>query len=221
MWLFTLGREFTHDKGIHIPYHIIMSSLVGVVVPCGMGIYIRRKHPHSAQYLVSSIKYLVAFFVLFVFTVGVWINLFVFELMRPRVLVATALLIYFGYFLGGLLAFILGRDKQSIITIAVETGIQNNGIPIMMLRLSLMGPERDTGIVAPIAAAILAPIPICCALIIRIIRKKWKLRNSSQRTKELQMQGQDRSRDLQMQDEDVLDELIGPAEKEVSVTTDV
>ncbi|RUS84831.1 hypothetical protein EGW08_007372, partial [Elysia chlorotica] len=180
LWLFTLGSHIINEKNnkIHIPYHIIMGALVGIIVPCIAGIYIRRRHPRLAQFLVASIKYLMVLFVVLVGTAGVWLNWFVFQLMAPKVLLASALIPYIGFFLGGLFALVMGQSKKSIVTIAVETGIQNNGVPIVMMRLSLTGPERDTSIVGPIASAILSTQPLLLAVFVLHCMKKceWPAR---------------------------------------------
>ena len=169
----------TRDYEIRIPYHIIMGSLIGTMIPCFMGIYIRRKHPHLSTLLISSIKYLILLFVVVIGTLGVWLNFYVFQLMRPRVLLASALIPYLGYLLGGLTAHFMGEDRGSVVTIALGTGIQNNGVPIVLMRLSLTGPERDTSIVGPIASAFLSTQPLLIATLILRLRQKQSCKKTS------------------------------------------
>lgn len=187
LWLFTLGKDIIQDEKIEIPFHVIVGALAGIIVPTALGVYIRRKHPNWAIHCIASIKYLMLSFILFCFTVGVWVNLFCFQLMRPKVLLASAFLPYTGFFLGGLTAFLLGRDKVSIITIAIETGIQNNGVPIVMMRLSMKGPERDTSLVGPVASGILIMIPFGIAVSYLLIRNYRALRRASGFTVDLEI----------------------------------
>ncbi|RUS89365.1 hypothetical protein EGW08_002885 [Elysia chlorotica] len=172
LWFFTLGTKMVGDEEIKIPYFLIMGALVGIIMPCVLGIYIRRKHPNLAKLLIASIKYLMVFFCFVIGTVGVLLNWYVLQLMSPRVLLASALIPYIGYICGALTAFVLGQDRVSIITIAVETGIQNNGVPLVMMRLSLSGPERDTSIVGPVASALLSTQPLMLAVIVIHFLKK-------------------------------------------------
>ncbi|GFO16271.1 Ileal sodium/bile acid cotransporter [Plakobranchus ocellatus] len=172
LWLFTLGAKITNRDDIEIPYYLIFTALMGIIVPVGLGLLIQHKSPRLADFLIKSIKYVMAVFVIFVLTVGVYANVYVFYLMSPLVLLASALLPYVGFFLGGLAGFATCQDRHIITTIAVETGIQNIGVPIVLIRLSLTGPERDTGIVAPVASSILTPVPLLIALII-VHGRKW------------------------------------------------
>lgn len=55
---------------------------------------------------------------------------------------------WLGYSLGWLLAKVLKQPSPDCLAIAIETGIQNTGIAIFLLRFSLPQPEADltTGI---------------------------------------------------------------------------
>lgn len=50
---------------------------------------------------------------------------------------------WLGYMFGALFAHILRQSGQDIIAIAVETGVQNTGISIYLLRFALGQPEAD------------------------------------------------------------------------------
>ena len=60
--------------------------------------------------------------IVFMCTVGVYANLYIFQLMRGPVLAAAALLPYAGFLLGGLVALVLRMSTKHVVTIAVETG---------------------------------------------------------------------------------------------------
>ncbi|GFR98118.1 ileal sodium/bile acid cotransporter [Elysia marginata] len=188
LWLFTIGADIIQNENIRIPFHVIIGTLVAIIGPCAVGLYIRRKNPRLAAFLISSIKYLTLFFLTYCFTVGVYINLFAFQLMRPRVLLASGLVPFTGFLLGGLAAFMMGRDKISIITIALETGIQNNGVPIVMMRLSMTGPERDTSVVGPVASGIVSTLPLGIAVLVILIRNKIAFQQATEITKRVEIQ---------------------------------
>ncbi|CAG5121827.1 unnamed protein product [Candidula unifasciata] len=171
MWLFTLGRVVYSEAKVKIPFENIFFSLLGIVIPVVVGFILQRKYPKAAICFIKAVKYIMIVFILFILTVGVYANLYIFSLMTGEVLLASALLPYVGFILGGLAAFICRQNLANIITIAVETGIQNTGIPIVLLRLSLTGPDKDTSIVSPIASAIFTPIPLLFGILFVQLRK--------------------------------------------------
>lgn len=89
---------------------------------------------------------------------------------------------WLGYLLAYGLAKLFKRSSTDSLTIAVETGIQNTGIAIFLLRVALPQPEADltTGklsfvvarfikylkrhnfSVAPVSVAIMTPLPLMC-----------------------------------------------------------
>ena len=89
-----------------------------------------------------------------------------------QVLLTAALLPYLGFILGGIVALICRMPRHRIVTIAVETGIQNTGIAIVLLLLSLPHPESDISITAPITSAIFTPLPIWVAIAVRYIYQR-------------------------------------------------
>ena len=101
-----------------------------------------------------------------------------------QVLLSAALMPYLGFILGGLVALILRQPRDRILTIAIETGIQNTGIAIILLLLSLPHPESDLSIVAPIASALFTPLPLWVAIATVHGRRKWIKRKGTE-TKQL------------------------------------
>ncbi|ELU01824.1 hypothetical protein CAPTEDRAFT_204666, partial [Capitella teleta] len=59
-----------------------------------------------------------------------------------------------------------------ILTIAIETAIQNTGLPIILMKLSLSQPEADLSAVSPVAIACFMPIPLWIAFSVMEIRKR-------------------------------------------------
>lgn len=48
-----------------------------------------------------------------------------------------------GYIIGGTIARLCKQAPEDILAISIETGIQNTGVAIFMLRYSLGQPEAD------------------------------------------------------------------------------
>lgn len=53
------------------------------------------------------------------------------------------LLPWLGYILGAASAFICKQDWQDSLAIGIETGVQNTGLAIFVLRFSLGQPDSD------------------------------------------------------------------------------
>ena len=166
MWLFTVGQKVIYRTDIQIPFENILTSLAGLIIPVGIGIAIQWKKPNWAKWIVKGIRPLMIIFFILVFTLGVYSNLFIFEVMKetPEILLAGALVPYVGFLFGGLVAILTCQNWKRIRTIAIETGIQNTGIAIVLLKVSLPPPDNDISIVAPIAGAIFTPIPMLVAI---------------------------------------------------------
>jgi solute carrier family 10 (sodium/bile acid cotransporter), member 3/5 len=59
------------------------------------------------------------------------------------VFVAGVCVPWMGYVFGALLAKIFRQSGYDIIAISVETGVQNTGISIFLLKFALEAPESD------------------------------------------------------------------------------
>ncbi|XP_045191367.2 ileal sodium/bile acid cotransporter-like [Mercenaria mercenaria] len=182
LWLFTVGTKVLYQTEVQIPYTNILTSLVGLIVPVAIGMVIQWKKPNWAKYIVMGIKPLMVIFFILVFTVGVYSNLYIFTLMRnkPEILLAGALVPYIGFVFGGVMAMITRQSWKRVRTIAIETGIQNTGIAIVLLKVSLPPPDNDISIVAPIAAAIFTPVPMLIAIIWYEIYKRCYKKNKDE-----------------------------------------
>ncbi|KAK3085534.1 hypothetical protein FSP39_004776 [Pinctada imbricata] len=179
LWLYTVGVKVIYkDIDIQIPFLNIITSLIGLLIPVGIGILIARKKPRWAKFILKLVRPITVIFVILVFTFGVYANLYVFKLMEPLTLLSGALIPYCSFAFGGLVALIASRfanwsDRRSkILTIAIETGIQNTGISIVLLQTSLPPPDGDIGIVAPIVCSIFTPIPMVIIILTYEIYKR-------------------------------------------------
>jgi predicted Na+-dependent transporter len=172
-WIYGVGINviYRHIE-ISIPFTNIITSLIGLIIPVAIGILIQMKKPTWAKFIEKCVRPITVVFVILVFTIGVYANLYVFKLLKPLTLLAGALIPYCGFGFGALVAFLTRHDRQRILTIAIETGIQNTGVSIVMLQLSLPAPDSDIGIVAPIVCSIFTPIPMAIAIISYEIKKR-------------------------------------------------
>ncbi len=86
-----------------------------------------------------------------------------------QIIIAGLGLPWLGYVVGYLLAGVFGRNHSDRLTIALETGIQNEGISIFLLRFALPQPHADLTTVVPVSAAIMTPLPLIVYYIVQKI----------------------------------------------------
>ncbi|CAG0916422.1 unnamed protein product [Notodromas monacha] len=159
-WIFSLGRVIFNRAKLIIPYKNIIYMIVALLVPVSIGVAIRKKCPGLADGLVKLTRPFSLLLIVYIFTFGIYANVYVFYLITLDVILSSVCLIWFGFAFGYCVARFLGFSTEDIIAISIETGIQNTGVAILLLKLSLPQPDADMTFVIPIMAATAMPIPL-------------------------------------------------------------
>ena len=82
-WLLVLGSTIT-DGDLVIPYTQLVSTLLTLVGPIALGMWIRYRFEKGAKIMKAIIVPTTLLTVLFIFTAGIYINLFIFMLMTGK-----------------------------------------------------------------------------------------------------------------------------------------
>ncbi|CAH1775302.1 unnamed protein product [Owenia fusiformis] len=172
-WMWALGHVYVQDAQITIPFANIGYSLLALVFPIGIGLLIKRFSPKVADFLAKGTKWLSLFFIAYVFSFGIYANLYMYRLMgrQPEVILAGIMLPWVAYGLAFALAMLLKQGVKRATTIAIETGIQDIAIALIVLQFSFPNPEADLAAVMPIATVMFTPLPLVAAFAIISIRK--------------------------------------------------
>jgi len=174
LWLFTLGRTLVSDDvNIAIPFTNIMTVLALYLIPVIIGLLIQRYCKRVSAVIVRLLRPAFVLFMLVMIIIGIWSNLFVLRLFRPVLLLAGFLLPYIGVMLSGVAAFVLRQPQPRIITIAIETGIQNVALAILLMKLSLPQPDADLSIAGPVIIAMSMHLLLWFAFAINEIRRRF------------------------------------------------
>jgi hypothetical protein len=112
--------------------------------------------------------------IVFIIIFGTYTNLYMFKVMNLRILLATAANVWCGMAIGYAISFLLRKPLEDVIAIAIETGVQNTGVSIVVLGLSLQQPDADLASAVPVAASIMTPIPLTLAYIYIKIRNYYR-----------------------------------------------
>ncbi len=171
MWMLTLGPTFFHDP-IVIPFVNIMTSLGLFVGALFVGVIIKYFLPKVAKFICKYHKGFSIIYVLYITTVGVYVNLYAFEYLKHvKILLSGMLLPWTGTFISGVLAFFCRQSWARVKTIAIETAMQNAAISLILLDRCFDEPEADISSVMPIAALLFTPLPLLVAVGVKYYRE--------------------------------------------------
>lgn len=173
LWIFTLGEFIFQEGKMGVPYSRIAMFAVALVIPLGIGFFIQKNLPRVTRIMVRILKPFAALLILFIIIFAIVTNFYMFELFTWKILVAGLGLPWLGYFCGWLLAHLFKQPPNDTLAISVETGIQNTGIAIFLLRFSLGQPEADFTTVVPVAVAVMTPIPLLLMYICQKFSARW------------------------------------------------
>ena len=137
-WMKTLGYEFLQnftERSVKVPYRNIMTSLCVLIIPLLIGIGIAKKWPNVATKSRKILRPFIIFVLIFVITFGTLANLHLFKEVTWPAVFSGFLLPFGGFMFGCLTSIILGQNPKNVTAIAIETGVQNTGIAIMILKV--------------------------------------------------------------------------------------
>ncbi|XP_064598809.1 sodium-dependent organic anion transporter-like [Liolophura sinensis] len=179
LWMYTLGQTLIPEN-VEIPFSNIFYSLISLVVPCVIGILIKRYFPKAANIIRKLIKPIAFVIILLILSVGIYSNLYMFTLMKNwRVLVCGLATPYSAYVTSAMVAWIGRQPPARILTISIETAIQNTAIAMVLILTTFPEPEASIAAVMPVTTVMFTPFPLIIFLIIKTIRARCCLPDTS------------------------------------------
>ncbi|XP_076251814.1 putative sodium-dependent transporter YocS isoform X2 [Rhynchophorus ferrugineus] len=173
LWLFTLGKTIFKDADLEVPYAHISSFVFALIVPLIIGYLINRYLKKTGAFLGRILKGFSSLLIIFIIIFAIVSNLYLFELFSWRIILAGMGLPWLGYLFAYVLAKVLKQPEQNTLAIAIETGIQNTGIAIYLLRFTLQPLQADLTTVIPVAVAIMTPFPLTLLYIFKKIKQRY------------------------------------------------
>ena len=183
-WIFLLGPLLTEGSLI-IPFGQLIFSLVSLILPTAFGMWIRWRWEKAAKVMEKIIVPFTLLTVLFILTAGIYINLFIFLLITPLMILAGFIVAIAGYVFGASFAWIFHLKLPQITAVAIETSFQNGGIAFILLKMSLEEPFGELASVAPVAQLMITGLPLWIffgwlKFYQKCIRKEQKEKDSGQ-----------------------------------------
>jgi len=159
LWIFTMGPLLT-EGALVIPFGQLVFSLLTLILPTALGMWIRWKWVKAAKFMEKIIVPFTLLTVVFILSAGIYINLFIFLLMTPLMILAGFIVAIAGYLFGASFAWIFQLKLPQITAVAVETSFQNGGIAFILLKMSLEEPFGELAAVAPVAQLMITGLPL-------------------------------------------------------------
>ncbi|XP_075938088.1 ileal sodium/bile acid cotransporter [Anarhichas minor] len=133
---------WTSTSTIQIPYDSIGITLVALIVPIGLGIYVKRRWPKLAKKILKIGSFLGFGLILIIAVVGGVLYQSSWTI-APSLWIIGTIYPFIGFGLGFLLARFTGQPWNRCRTIALETGFQNSQLCSTIVQLSFSPAELD------------------------------------------------------------------------------
>ncbi|XP_037824625.1 P3 protein-like [Lucilia sericata] len=159
LWIFTLGHVIFTRGNLKVPYAKIATYSIGLIVPLAIGLAIQKWAPRVSRILVRLLKPISTCLIVFIIVFAIATNVYLFKLFSWQIILAGLLLPWLGYIISWCVAKTFKQNSTDALTIAIETGIQNTGIAIFLLK-TLPQPQADLTIVIPVAVDIMTMFPL-------------------------------------------------------------
>ncbi|VDN14441.1 unnamed protein product [Dibothriocephalus latus] len=167
----TLGNLIKPLSVSRLPYGLITAQILAIFLPVVGSLLMRRFCPSLADKLRLGMRSTALIFLLYVIIFGSVAYLPIYRLMAryPLLLAVGAILPFTGYLIGFIFAKLLCCPWPLVTAIAIETGVQNSGVAILILINAMPQPEGDLGVIMPIIVALMTPLPLICIFLVRLV----------------------------------------------------
>ncbi|CAI4224196.1 unnamed protein product [Auanema sp. JU1783] len=180
IWMSTLGHQFT-DKNITIPFARIVQGLIGIMIPTIAGMIFRYYKPHLTEIIHKWIKRCSWMAMIVISFFAIYTNWYMIYLLTWPIVLCGCALPWLGYITAFSFAAIFRQSFKDCVTIAIETGIQNIGIAMLLMMWCLPEPESDISVTIIFVVAIMTDKPLMViwliGKLISKIRRKDKIIN--------------------------------------------
>ncbi|XP_014255342.1 sodium/bile acid cotransporter 5-like isoform X1 [Cimex lectularius] len=186
LWVFTLGPVIFSKGTMGVPYTRILTSGAGLIIPLTIGYIIQRNCKRLSAIMVRILKPFSALLIIFIVVFATVTNMYLFQLFSWEIIIAGIGLPFLGYLAGLISGKLFRQPPEDVLAISIETGVQNTGIAIFLLKFCLPQPLADLTTVIPVCVALMTPLPLLILLAARKIlfaeSKKEKVTTSTDDT---------------------------------------
>lgn len=150
-----------------------------------LGVFLRNTCPKAAEAFLNWFSKPFALLLTLAFiTLGVYINMYMFDILNTSILVGAAMLPILGYCIGTFVSYLSRQESAYVKTIATETTMSNCILVLVMCKFSLPQPDADITSTIPIWVLFMSPVPFIIVSIIRKVRHVAVRRFKKQKEKQ-------------------------------------
>jgi predicted Na+-dependent transporter len=158
------------DSGFQIPAGNVAQVLFVLLIPTVLGMVIRKLNPNIGATIELLGGFLGVMVILFLVVTWIPRNHMLLSSTPWYVFFAAIALGVFGIALGYLLARVLRQDPNRSRTIALETGIQNGPLAVLIVTLSFTGTQQQEVLLIPVLYSLF--IVITSSIVTVFFRRK-------------------------------------------------
>uniref|UniRef100_A0A0K0FKB7 P3 protein n=1 Tax=Strongyloides venezuelensis TaxID=75913 RepID=A0A0K0FKB7_STRVS len=184
LWISQFESHFfqafnSSDITIKTPFAKIISSLLTMIIPLLIGVGISKKAPKLGEKARKIMRPFLMFVLVFLVVFGCISSTYIFNIITIRSVFGSFMLPFGGFMFGCFMALITRQSPENVTAISIETGVQNTGIAILVLKAAFHSPQNDIACLIPILVACCTPIPLTgCFFIHGLLRKIKAFRES-------------------------------------------
>ncbi|KAK7813515.1 hypothetical protein U0070_012520 [Myodes glareolus] len=177
--LFIYTKTWVDSGTIVIPYDSIGTSLVALVIPVSIGMYVNHKWPQKAKIILKIGSIAGAILIVLIAVIGgvlyqsAWI-------IEPKLWIIGTIYPIAGYSLGFILARIAGQPWYRCRTVALETGMQNTQLCSTIVQLSFSPEDLNLVFTFPLIYSIFQIVFAAILLGIYVTYKKYCGKNNAE-----------------------------------------
>ena len=183
LWIFAMGRFLSPtNTGLEtiLDFEIWLGASAGAYL---MGVFLNHFRASAADAFLNWFMkpFLLLFCILFI-TLGMYINLYMFEIINPQAASAAFFMAFLSYLVGTMVSLAARKTSDEIRTMATETTMYNCLLVLVMIRFSLSQPEADISSIMPFWVLFFTPMPFLITCF--IFRCKRMVRRQCERRRE-------------------------------------
>ena len=167
------------ETNINIPITRLLLNLLNTIVPCLIGLALSRFFPKLKPIVLKIAKPFVISFILTFLTFTTIVKYYVFTLIHWKQWATAPFVPWLGFIIGASIAAVFKLPMKQVVTIALETGIQNVGVAFLIITYNFPSPEADYAILPLISVSFLTTIPLWFVLLGLTIRNRLKAKKES------------------------------------------
>lgn len=173
-WVFTLGMSIFNDGEMAVPYKNLLTSGLSPFISLIIGYFIQVYWKRLSNLMVKILKPFSVLLILFIVIFATITNYHLFQLFSWQIILGGMFLPWLGYAGGWIFSSLLGQPIENKLAITIETGVQNTGISIFLLRTCLPQPDSDITTIVPVSVALMTPIPLILYALFRKVTGRSK-----------------------------------------------